>query len=336
MKRLAALLIAVLPSPLKLACLRLAGLQIGRDVRIGFGTLLLVSEGRIEDGASIGRLCIIRARSFHMGRRATIANFVRISVHAFVMRSQTTISSQNEIAGDPDDARSTIQLGTASWILPHCYVNVVRPVKLGRNVGVGGGSYLFTHGLWLSKLDGFPVSHGEIVIEDDVWLPWGCFVMPGLTIGSRAIVGACSVVTKSLPPGVLAAGVPAKILRDKSNVDLTQEQRVAILAEITESLAARKAMDCRIEAQGSTVLHHIGGQPVLKVHLADPQAWAGPPTLNVVFGALDRQAAAGTALWSLLDYASSPCSVLSSAALEWLDHARGVGVRFYPCDEDTA
>jgi acetyltransferase-like isoleucine patch superfamily enzyme len=51
-----------------------------------------------------------------------------------------------------------------------------------------------------------------VVIEDDVWLAAGVFVMPGVTIGRGAIVSAYSVVNKSLPPYALASGNPARVV----------------------------------------------------------------------------------------------------------------------------
>jgi acetyltransferase-like isoleucine patch superfamily enzyme len=54
---------------------------------------------------------------------------------------------------------------------------------------------------------------GDIILEDDVWLGTGVTVLRGVTIGRGTIVGASSVVTKSLPPFVLAAGNPARVIR---------------------------------------------------------------------------------------------------------------------------
>jgi maltose O-acetyltransferase len=52
-----------------------------------------------------------------------------------------------------------------------------------------------------------------IVLEDNVWLGGGVVVCPGVTIGADTVVGAGSVVTRDLPPGVLAVGTPARVLR---------------------------------------------------------------------------------------------------------------------------
>jgi maltose O-acetyltransferase len=53
-----------------------------------------------------------------------------------------------------------------------------------------------------------------IVIGDNVWLGGGAIVCPGVTIGEDTVVGAGAVVTRDLPAGVVAAGVPARVLRE--------------------------------------------------------------------------------------------------------------------------
>ena len=52
-----------------------------------------------------------------------------------------------------------------------------------------------------------------VTIGDDVWIGGGSIVCPGVTIGARTVVGAGSVVTRSLPPDVFAAGNPCRVVR---------------------------------------------------------------------------------------------------------------------------
>jgi maltose O-acetyltransferase len=52
-----------------------------------------------------------------------------------------------------------------------------------------------------------------IVIGDNVWLGGGVIVCPGVTIGADTVVGAGSVVVRDLPPGVVAVGSPARVVR---------------------------------------------------------------------------------------------------------------------------
>ena len=52
-----------------------------------------------------------------------------------------------------------------------------------------------------------------ISIEDDVWIGTNCIILKGVTIGARSVIGAGSVVTKSIPADCIAAGNPCKVIR---------------------------------------------------------------------------------------------------------------------------
>ena len=56
-----------------------------------------------------------------------------------------------------------------------------------------------------------------VAIEPEVWLAARVFVGPGVTVGHGAVVGACSVVLKDLPPMMICAGHPAKAPASPSN-----------------------------------------------------------------------------------------------------------------------
>lgn len=57
------------------------------------------------------------------------------------------------------------------------------------------------------------IQRGRILIEDDAWLGAGSIIMPDITIGRGAVVGAGSVVTKNVDPYNIVAGVPAKTIK---------------------------------------------------------------------------------------------------------------------------
>jgi galactoside O-acetyltransferase len=58
-----------------------------------------------------------------------------------------------------------------------------------------------------------------VVIEDNVWIGSKVVILPGVRIGSRAVIGAGSVVTKDIPPRCVAAGNPARVLRHLTELD---------------------------------------------------------------------------------------------------------------------
>jgi maltose O-acetyltransferase len=64
-----------------------------------------------------------------------------------------------------------------------------------------------------------------IAIADNVWLGGGVIVCPGVSIGEDTVVGAGAVVTRDLPAGVVAAGVPARILREIGEEDRVEVPR---------------------------------------------------------------------------------------------------------------
>jgi maltose O-acetyltransferase len=66
-----------------------------------------------------------------------------------------------------------------------------------------------------------------ITIADNVWLGGGVIVCPGVSIGEATVVGAGAVVTRDLPAGVVAAGVPARILREIGDGDRVETPPVS-------------------------------------------------------------------------------------------------------------
>lgn len=70
------------------------------------------------------------------------------------------------------------------------------------------GSHDFTH-------PSCPLVVAKITIGEDAFVGARAFLMPGVTIGARAIIGACSVVTRDVPNDVVAAGNPCRVLRPR-------------------------------------------------------------------------------------------------------------------------
>ncbi len=59
----------------------------------------------------------------------------------------------------------------------------------------------------------------KIVIGDNVWIGANVTILPGVTIGNDSVIGACSVVTKDIPTGVIAFGNPCKVIRKITEED---------------------------------------------------------------------------------------------------------------------
>ena len=100
-------------------------------------------------------------------------------------------------------------------------LRVNQSITFGNNIRVGGDCiFIDSNSHSLNYMDRRnPMTDGAnkinlpIVIEDDVLIGARCVILKGVTIGARSIIGAGSVVTKSIPPDCIAAGNPAKVIK---------------------------------------------------------------------------------------------------------------------------
>ncbi|MEZ4339308.1 MAG: acyltransferase [Sandaracinaceae bacterium] len=112
-----------------------------------------------------------------------------------------------------------LRIGDGTWIGQQCFFHAAGDLTIGRNVGVGPAVKIITSAHEEAGRD-VPILHAPIrfaavVIEDDADLGVGAIVLPGVTIGRGAQVGAGAVVTRDVPPYAVVAGNPARVLRER-------------------------------------------------------------------------------------------------------------------------
>jgi maltose O-acetyltransferase len=108
-----------------------------------------------------------------------------------------------------------VSIGARTFINYDCVLLDCNLITIGEEVQIAPGVHLYTA---THPLDAATRRSGleyalPIAIGDGVWLGGGTIVCPGVTIGENTVVGAGSVVTRSLPAGVLAAGNPCRVIR---------------------------------------------------------------------------------------------------------------------------
>lgn len=81
-------------------------------------------------------------------------------------------------------------------------------ITIGDRVAIGPEVILITssHPNNSALRENYGENKGEIVIQDDAWIGAGVIILPGVTIGKKAVIGAGSVVTKDVPDGVVYVG----------------------------------------------------------------------------------------------------------------------------------
>jgi maltose O-acetyltransferase len=112
------------------------------------------------------------------------------------------------------DYGSNIFLGTRVFFNFNCVVLDVCAVRIGDYTLFGPSVQIYTA---MHPLDAELRRKQEfakpVTIGDDVWVGGAAVICPGVTIGSKAVIGAGSVVTRDIPESVFAAGNPCRVIR---------------------------------------------------------------------------------------------------------------------------
>jgi len=88
-------------------------------------------------------------------------------------------------------------------------------IVLGNNVRVAPNVRFHAAAHEIGDL-GYRHTGAPIRVGDNVWIGAGALLLPGVTVGDRSVIGAGSVVTRDVPPDVVAAGVPARVVRARA------------------------------------------------------------------------------------------------------------------------
>ena len=167
-----------------------------------------------------------------IGHNTTVKERTVINAFRSISIGSRTIIDRDVLIGGMQSEASQFMIGDNCVVLYRSYINTTRRVSIGNDVGIGGYCLLFTHSSWQNVLNGSPYLFANIIIKDEAWLPWNVTVLPGVTIGKGVTVGTGSVVTKNLSPGVLAAGIPAKVIRKSSSKELKVDAKDQVMLTI--------------------------------------------------------------------------------------------------------
>lgn len=113
------------------------------------------------------------------------------------------------------DYGSNIELGARVFFNFNCVVLDVCRVSIGDHSLFGPAVQIYTALHPMNAQRRRLEEHGKPVeIGSDVWVGGGAIILPGVRVGSRAVIGAGSVVTRDVPDAVFAAGNPCRVVRE--------------------------------------------------------------------------------------------------------------------------
>lgn len=125
------------------------------------------------------------------------------------------------------DQGYNIELGRNFFANHNLIILDAATVKFGENVFIGPNCGFYTAGHPLDveqRNQGLEYAY-PITVGDNVWFGGNVVVLPGVTIGSGSVIGAGSVVNRDIPPGVVAAGNPCRVIREITEEDRNRYKR---------------------------------------------------------------------------------------------------------------
>ncbi|OYZ00888.1 MAG: acetyltransferase [Sphingobacteriia bacterium 28-36-52] len=175
---------------------------VGCNVSVRYAHQLMAGKDLIiEDNAEINCLS---EQNIVLGNRVTIGK------HAIIRPSN--------IYGGAIGAG--LKVGDHSNIGPYSYIGCSGKITIGNNVMISprvsiyAENHVFDDANIPMKEQG--VTQSAVTIEDDCWIAANSIILAGVTIGKGSVIAAGSVVTKSVPPYSVVAGIPAKVIKQRN------------------------------------------------------------------------------------------------------------------------
>ena len=279
----------------------MVGVTLGKNARV------LGKEVSIGEGTTIGDNVVIRSDSVKIGRRCRIEENVEATWHGgnsedFTLGDCSFIGKDSRVlvrrfeAGDYvvlhnhllANGDGCLGLGHNSWMGQNGILNANVDLKIGKNVGIGAYSAVWTHGKFVSLIDGC-LMHKEapVTIEDDACL-WRAVVSPGVTVGRRATVLPGSILTRDAPPGSCFGGVPAEDISEKVQTyrKVSPEEQFDMMKGFVSEFVSKEYPGRSEPLGGDYVDLGEGLRLVVKWELTD--ADLGDEPLSILVGMKDR------------------------------------------------
>ena len=175
-------------------------------------------------GALYMIICLLRTKFFYPKSRIIRFPFDIRGRRNIDLGKGLTTGKGCRIEAFSEDDRIVLSFGKNVQINDYVHISAMRSVVIGDGVLMAGKIYIsdnshgfYKEGFSQSSPEEKPIERAYFVapvsVEDNVWIGEGVVVMPGVSIGKGCIVGANSVVTKSIPPYSMAVGNPARVIK---------------------------------------------------------------------------------------------------------------------------
>jgi acetyltransferase-like isoleucine patch superfamily enzyme len=233
-----------LSSDEKVDAYRRGGAEIGDGVVFGLGTVVVAPQIVISPGVALGPDgTVICEELFAIGELSQFGPDLDLRCRRAYVGAGVWAGRAIRIGGGGHrDPWATLTVGDLAFVGDEAFVNVCRPVLIGREVFLTMRSMIVTHNVGHSLLEGFENRFAPVVLEDRSQVGLGAVLYAGCRIGAEAIVASGSYVVADVPAGAFAIGVPAKVTGSaKHHVSHARQVELArkMVDELHELLALR-------------------------------------------------------------------------------------------------
>lgn len=221
----------------KVRALREHGALVGEGVELGEGTLVMAPRVVIEDGVRFGpRGTVVCEEVVAIGELTQFGPDLELRCRrAFLGAGIWAGRSIRFGGGGHRDPWATLAIGDLAFVGDEAFVNVCRPVLIGREVFLTMRAMIVTHNIGHSVLEGFENRFAPVVLEDRSQVGLGSVLYAGCRIGAEAIVASSSYVVGDIPAGAFAIGVPAKVTGSSSH-KLSDARRLELAQRMIDDL----------------------------------------------------------------------------------------------------
>lgn len=171
----------------------------------------------INNASSILRGMLLRTRLNGCGSLLRCEKGVRVLKKNGEIRlgNRVFLHRNAKLSAYGAEGRAIISIGDKSYVGDGTEIHAGERVEIGNGVLIACGCTILDRDYHKFESDKERVK--PIVIKDHVWICANCTILKGVTIGEGAVVAAGSVVTRSVPARALAAGNPARVIKENVN-----------------------------------------------------------------------------------------------------------------------
>jgi acetyltransferase-like isoleucine patch superfamily enzyme len=317
---------------------RKSGAIVGSGAVLAAGTLVIAPQIVIGEEVQLGENTSIQCRErFCVGRFTSFRRNLTIRGGTIVLGENIFAGQNIQIGGGGNaDPWSLLCVGDDTYLGDDVFINICRPVLIGKEVFLTQRSILVTHNIGHSPLDGYENRFAPIVLEDYAQIGMNSTIYAGSSIGTGAIVASNSYVISSVPAGKFAIGVPAKVVHDAARpVDPSKQLQIAqAMVRDYHELLTRKGYEVSpLETSPYRfTVEHVGKRLQLMLLETLSNSDFRPESADeTVFWTLDSASMTPplncTVMYLLLKEVKGPAGIFSDSTREFL---RKRGIRCKP------